>query len=219
MDERHGTKRGCGCALVCAALAVVLLWVAARRWLYPFLARSAPAASDALVVEGWLGDVPLAEALSWADAHGIARIYATGGPFETGSLLLAWTNCAAMTAARLEAMGATQRVVAVAAPRTRKERTAAAAEALRAACGAELRDGFTLASQGTHTRRSWRVYRRAFGPETAAPGSLALAPPDHGADDWWTSSAGVRTVLGELIAYAYDLCCRPSAADGETPGP
>jgi hypothetical protein len=196
-----------------------MLWAAARWWLYPFLARTALAASDALVVEGWIGDVPLAEALSWADGHGISRIYATGGPFETGSLLLAWTNYAAMTAARLEAMGATQRVVAVAAPGTRKERTAAAAEALRAARGAELRGGFTLASQGAHARRSWRVYRRAFGPETAQTGSLALAPPNHGADDWWTSSAGVRTVLGELIAYAYDLCCHPSAGSGEFPSP
>ena len=211
----RGRGRGCGCALAGAALAAGLLWGAARWGAYPFLARTAPAASDALVVEGWVGDVQLEEALAWAGSNGISRIYATGGPFELGSALLAWTNYAAMTAARLEALGATQRVAVAAAPRVLRGRTAAAAEALREACGEELKGGFTLASLGPHTRRSWRVFKRSFGEGTAEIGSLALSPLDYGADDWWTCSAGVRSMLGEAIAYLYDAVRTPGPEEGE----
>jgi hypothetical protein len=162
-----------------------------------------------------MGDVQLEEALGWARSNGVSRIYTTGGPFELGAVLLPWTNYAVMTAARLEALGATQRVAVAGAPRVLRGRTAASAAALREAYGEELRGGFTLASQGPHTRRSWRVFRRAFGEETAEIGSLALALQDFGPDDWWTCSAGVRTMLGEGIAYFYDAVRSPGPEEGE----
>ena len=101
--------------------------------LYPFLAPNRPADSPLMVIEGWLADAPLEEALAWADAHNVTTLYLTGGPIETGSWLAPWKTYPEMTAARLEAIGAADRyqIRTFPAPRTRKDRTWLSAVTLR----------------------------------------------------------------------------------------
>jgi hypothetical protein len=194
--------------LVLLLLALLLVLLASR--LYPFLSPSAPAGSDALVIEGWLADAPLEEALAWADAHGIKTLYLTGGPIETGSWLAAWRTYPEMTAARLEAIGAAARydIRPVPAPRTRKDRTWLSAVTLRDALAPDLPSSLTLASEAPHVRRSALLFRRVFGTNTTI-GTLPLTPTDFDSTDWWRSSSGVRTVLSETIAYPYALFSRP----------
>jgi hypothetical protein len=195
--------RGGGFVGFLVILAVVAVW--ARIGLYPFLARHAPAPSDLLVVEGWLPDDALAQAAAWAASNGVKKIIATGGPLETGSCLIQWKTSAEMTQARLEATGMNEcfELVAVPAEKVRRGRTRESARALLAAMPM-TRGAFTLASEGPHTRRSWRAFQDVFG-DGVEVGSLALVPQAYGRDDWWTCSEGVRSVLGETIAYAYDL--------------
>ena len=199
-------------------LVLVLLAVAGCNRLYPFLALSEPVDSDALVIEGWLADVPLEEALAWADAHGIKTLYLTGGPIETGSWLAPWRTYPEMTAARLEAIGAAARydIRPVPAPRTRKDRTWLSAVTLRDALGTNAPASLILASEGPHVRRSALLFRRVFG-DAVRIGTLPLTPTDFDATDWWKSSTGVRTVLSETIAYPYALLSRPGIPDSGTP--
>lgn len=193
-------------------LALAILFVAFVAGLYPFLAPDHPAAdSGALVIEGWIADAPLREALAWADAHGVESIYLTGGPITTGSWLAPWKTYPEMTAARLEAMGLAGRyeIRAFPAPDTRKDRTFLAAVTLRDALGTNAPASMTLASEGPHVRRSALLFRRAFGDATRI-GTLPLTPTDFDRSDWWHSSAGVRTILSEAIAYPYALLSRPT---------
>lgn len=179
--------------------------------MYPFLAPSAPAASEVLVLEGWIPDAPMEEALAWAATNGIQKIWVTGGPVETGSWLAPWKTYAEMTRARLEKMGATERfqVEAFPAPHTRKDRTLVSAMALKTALGSgRLPAALTLASEGPHTRRSRLLFRRALGPEVVV-GSLALTPSEYEPRDWWKSSAGFRSVISEAIAYPYAVFFSP----------
>lgn len=46
------------------------------------------------------------------------------------------------------------------------------------------------------------LYEMAIG-EKARVGVIALEPESYNPDRWWTSSAGVRTLIGETIAYLY----------------
>ena len=196
-------------ALVLLVLAALLIGFVAG--LYPFLSPNHPAAgSTALVIEGWLADAPLEEALAWADAHAVKTIYITGGPIETGSWLAPWRTYPEMTAARLEAMGLADRydIRPVPAPKTRKDRTYLSAATLRDALGTNAPASMTLASEAPHLRRSALLFRRAFGERTRI-GTLPLTPTDFDAHDWWHSSAGVRTLLSEAIAYPYALLSRP----------
>ena len=200
-------------ALVLLVLAALLIGFVAG--LYPFLSPSHPATdSSVLVFEGWVADAPLEEALAWADAHGVKSIYLTGGPITTGSWLAPWGTYAEMTAARLEALGVADRyeVRVFSAPETRKDRTFISAVALRDALGTNIPSSMTLASEGPHIRRSALLFRRAFGGKTRI-GTLALTPTDFDRSDWWHSSAGVRTVLSEAIAFPYALFSRPDAEE------
>jgi hypothetical protein len=61
---------------------------------------------------------------------------------------------------------------------------------------------FNIATVGPHARRSWLLFRRAFGG-TVELGIVALKDPMYDPQHWWRTSEGVREVLGESIAYVY----------------
>lgn len=196
-------RRGCAVALLFLALAGAGC-LAARWWLYPFLARHAPVPSDILVIEGWLPDFALAQLDAWLATNAITRIYTTGGPLDTGSYLIAWTNYADLTRARLITLGYDQRyeLIAAPAPKVRRDRTRESARALRAVLPLQ-RGQFNLVSEGPHSRRSWRAFQQVFG-DGVAVGSIALVPQAFDARDWWTCSEGLRVVLTETFGYTHD---------------
>jgi hypothetical protein len=195
-------RRGQGRTLVL----MLLLGLAFTAWMeaYPFLARQAPVPAEVLVIEGWVGDDLLAQAAGWAESNGVTKIVATGGPIELGSYLASFRTYAEMTRARMEALGlgAKFELAAVPAEKVRRGRTRESARALRAAGAAA--GAFNVASEGPHARRSWRAFRDVFG-DGAEVGSVALEPTAYGRADWWRCSEGVRAVIGEAIAYAYDV--------------
>ena len=195
-------RRGEGRWLVLAFL--VGLAIMAWREAYPFLARQAPVPAETLVVEGWVSDDLLAQAAGWAESNGVKRIVATGGPIELGSYLASFRTYAEMTRARMEALGlgAKFELAAVPAEKVRRGRTRESARALKAAGAAA--GAFNVASEGPHARRSWRAFRDEFAGQ-AEVGSVALTPVAYGGEDWWTCSEGVRAVISEAIAYAYDV--------------
>ena len=188
-------------------LLMLLAGLAFTAWreAYPFLARQAPVPAEVLVVEGWVSDDLLLQAAGWAESNGVAVLVATGGPIELGSYLTKWKTYAEMTKARMAKLGLGERfeLAAVPAEKVRRDRTRESARALRAAMGAEL-GAFNLASEGPHARRSWRAFRDEFAGQ-AAVGSVALQPTAYDDGDWWKCSEGVRAVISEAIAYAYDL--------------
>ena len=200
MSGRRGGG-GCGLALVGLAALGGFAWAMA----YPFLARQEPVSSEILVVEGWLEDDLLEQAAGWAGSNGVRKVVATGGPIELGGPLMEWKNHAEMTKARLEAMGYAERFEIVAAPaeKVRRGRTRESARALKAVLGME-RGAINVASEGPHTRRSWRAYQGVMG-DGVEVGSVALTPAAYGAEDWWSCSEGVRGVIDEAVAYGYDL--------------
>ncbi len=192
---------GCGCLLVLLATAAGWAWAMG----YPFLARQAPVPSEILVVEGWVGDELLLQAAGWAESNGVRKIIATGGPIELGSHLVQWKTYAEMTKARMEKLGLAEKfeLAAVPAEKVRRGRTRESARALAAGLGME-RGAFNLASEGPHARRSWRAFRDEFG-DGVEVGSVALVPAAYDGRDWWSCSEGVRSVVGEAVAYVYDV--------------
>jgi DUF218 domain-containing protein len=194
-------------------LAVLLAGLFVWKGLYPFLARQAPVRSEVLVIEGWLPDELLGQAMTWAGTHGVTTIYTTGGPLATGSYLVEWKTYAEMTRARLKALGMDERyqLIAVPAEKVRRGRTRESARALQDAT-ALTRGEFNLISQGPHTRRSWRAFQAAFG-DGVEVGSVALTPMAYDGRDWWSCSEGVRGVIGETIAIFVDLW--PGGRGGE----
>jgi hypothetical protein len=173
--------------------------------IHPFLAVTSPIPAKVLVVEGWISDYAIEEALQEFNRNGYDVIYTTGGPLQVGSQLVAYNNYAQLAAATLERLGmSTNRIRAVSSQEKHRNRTFASAVALRQYWenhGIECQ-AINLMSEGTHARRSRFCFQQALGPGVRV-GVISVENRDYSSDRWWRYSSGVKTILGETIALLY----------------
>ena len=80
------------------------LLIAARN-AYPFLAPSRPAYGEVLIVEGWMPDAELEQAIRVFDTHDYQLLVTTGGPLLIGSFLSEYSTYAQAHRGELEATG------------------------------------------------------------------------------------------------------------------
>ncbi|MDZ7958685.1 MAG: ElyC/SanA/YdcF family protein [Aulosira sp. DedQUE10] len=174
--------------------------------IHPFLAVTAPIKSaKILVVEGWVPDYALTEAIAEFKSGNYRKIITTGGTLEHGSHLIEYKSFADVAAATLKKLGVEpEKVVAVPAPYVIKDRSyTSAAEFSRWLANSEYRgESINLFSWDAHTRRSWLLFQKVLAPHIQV-GAIAAKTQDYNPQQWWRSSQGVRTVLDEAIAYIY----------------
>ncbi len=195
------TWRGCGFFLLVVGICSLVV----GRHLHSFLSMNEPVESGVMAVEGWTGDYALEQAMRHFKTGNYEKIYVTGGPIEWGAPLSEYKTYAARGAAVLLKLGLSTNVVqAVPAGRVRADRTYAAGLALHdwARDHQVKLTKVQLVSEGPHARRSRLLFARALGPGVKV-GITAVPVTDYDPDHWWRSSAGVRGVIGELLAYAY----------------
>ena len=181
--------------------------------IHSFLAVTEPVSAEVLVVEGWVPDYVLVEARVEFERHHYRRLYVTGGPLETGGPLSEYKTYAELGAAILVQMGMSKSAVeAVPTPFERQDRTFASAVALKSRLRQQASNeaGINLVSLGTHARRSQLLFQKAFG-EDSRVGIFAIENREYDSRRWWKFSAGVRSVVDELIAYIYVLVVFPFA--------
>ena len=172
---------------------------------YDFLAITDPCPGGVLVAEGWMPDYMLQETMAEFRRYNYAKLLVTGGPIEKGAPLCEYKNTAEFSTAILLRMGlATNAVQAVPMPETRRDRTYASALTLKRWLQAHggVPAHINLMTGGVHARRSRLLFVKAFGTEVRI-GVVAIPDREFETQRWWTSSAGVRTVLAEMIAYGY----------------
>ena len=202
--------------LILAVLGLLAGW-GVFHGLYGFLAVTDSRPGGALVVEGWIPDTSLDEVVAEYRRAGYDKLYLTGGPLDKGAILAQYQTFPELTAQVLRRKGvSTNDLVTVPAPEVRQDRTYAAACALRAWWREHhvQPTRVNLVSLGPHARRSRMLFEKAL--EQGPVGVIALAPPDYEPEQWWRTSAGVRSVTDEAIAYLYAriLFRRPT---GEAP--
>ena len=177
---------------------------------FALMAPQAPApGARTLVVEGWIDRAELRHAAAAARKGRYDRVLTTGGPIEPEIDLGDRKNLAARAAAELRAIGLTDLpVIAVPAPASAQDRTYLSAVMVRewVAQNDPALASLDLYSAGVHARRSWLVYRMAFG-DAVEVGVLSAPPTHYDPPRWWTTSTGVKTVIGEAISLAWTKCC------------
>jgi hypothetical protein len=180
------------------------------RNLYPFLAQNEPLpGARFLVVEGWMGPSELDQTVARFRLGHYERVITTGGAVSEWGRLLGESNYANAAARYLTTHGRqTDQVVAVPAPASAQDRTYLSAVKLREWFDAQgIADAtIDLQSAGVHTRRSRITYRMALGPRVSI-GVLSAKPFDYGPDNWWRTSTGVKTVVGEALSLVWVTCC------------
>lgn len=181
----------------------------------PWLAVEAPArgadghGARILVVEGWLDEAELAQAAALVRRGQYARVLTSGGPIEPQIDVGGWHNFALRAATYLQAHGPpTLPVVPVPAPGTKRDRTYLSAVMVRDwVRAAGLAPGaIDIFTAGPHGRRSRMLYRMAFGSGVEV-GVITAPRTDFSEERWWTSSSGVKAVIGEAISLAWTACC------------
>jgi hypothetical protein len=204
------TWRGVLLLLIVAAAVVVALAINA----YALLAPNQPATgrpgvgARTLVVEGWLDQAELQQAVVAVRTGHYDRVLTTGGPIASWTEGVEWIDSAARVAEYLRKSGvAGVPVISVPAPLSAQDRSYLSAVmvrewAQRSGVALESVDVFTA---GVHARRSWLVYRIALGDEVEV-GVLAARPTEYDVR-WWTSSAGTKATLGETLSLAWTKCC------------
>jgi hypothetical protein len=195
------TRRGWLAMLIVGAGLTVLV----ARGIQPFLAVNDPAPGGVLVVEGWVPDHCLKQVMAEFGRSQYSKLYVTGGPIDQGAPLSEYKTYAELGAAILVRFGMnTNSVQAVPTPRVRQDRTYASAVALKnwLRAHALAPTSFHVFTMGAHARRTRLMFEKALGPETRI-GITAVPPSDEDPIRWWRTSAGVRTVIDETVAYTY----------------
>ena len=170
-----------------------------------FLSLNRPVKSDVLVVEGWLPDYALEEAMAIYKSENYQLIITTGSPLSVGSYLVEYVDLAHLAQATLLALGMkADEVVAVPAPDVYRDRTFHSAQAVKKwmlANDVQIKT-MNLVSLGPHARRSTKLFQEVFADEVEI-GSIAIESRDYDSDRWYASSVGVRSTIDEAIAYVY----------------
>ena len=193
--------------LIVALFFILFTFFLVRSTIYPFLAPNQPPHRGWMIMEGWIVDTALKEAIVLYKEGDYTGIYTTGVPLDTGNPLLSFHTYAEMTTARLVALGiAPEEIRTVSADYSQRDRTFQAALALHEAlCADGITEGdLHLISVGPHARRSHLLFRTALG-DSFSIGISALPDSSYPSDQWYQYSEGARAVLTESIAYLYAL--------------
>ena len=191
--------------LVFLLVIVVFLIIFVVKNIYPFLAVDSPVNSEILVVEGWLPDYALEQAMNEFNENNYSLLITTGGPLLKGYHLSEYKTEAELAASSLIELGFDEKkVIAVPAPDVIKDRTYSSACALKKWISNSNQNikAINLFSLGAHSRRSWILFQKALG-DSIVVGIISTENLSYDPEHWWKSSDGVRTVLGEMIAYIY----------------
>lgn len=190
------------------ALTVVIL-LAGWGWvwnIHPFLAVTRRLPARILVVEGWTHNYGVTAAVNEFKTGRYDQLLTTGGPVEGyGPTSSKYDTDAWQSAELLRQAGLPAAVVqAVPSRFVGRDRTYNSAVALRT--WLQEHDpqvaSVNVLTEDAHARRTWLLFQEALGPGIQV-GIISVRNPDYDAARWWRSSAGVREVIDESIAYVY----------------
>lgn len=189
------------------ALCILTLVVVVPR-IHPFLAITKPVHGDVLVVEGWVHEYMIPQAVRVFETGDYRAVVTTGirAASSAGGQADDATGTAAQAAARLVRYGLpADTVTQVPAAAVRTHKTAASAKALRLWLAAYPQyrsvDVFT---GGPHARKTLVIFRRVLGTDIKV-GVIAGRIEHYSPERWWLSWRSIEVVTRYFFGYFYAL--------------
>ena len=200
--ERWGlTVRGWLAVIIAVSVLLGIIVVT----VHPFLGVNEPVRGDILVVEGWLPDYAIEDAIKEFKFNDYRLLVTTGGLLSKGFYLAEYKTTAELVFATLKHLGFDEELLAaVPGPDVRKDSTYASAVALKKwllQSGLSVK-ALNICSMGPHARRTRLLFEKALG-DNVEVGIIALESQEYDPKAWWKTSKGVRTVIDETVAYLY----------------
>ncbi|EMR12066.1 hypothetical protein MPL1_12396 [Methylophaga lonarensis MPL] len=175
------------------------------RWLA--VSKPLPEA-QLLVVEGWLGELLLLEALEEFRSGHYQKMITTGGP-ELSRYRPEYASYAEQAAAFLLNQGVDEtQITALPAPASAQNRTYLSAVILRNWLDDQAFDSTTINifTADVHAMRTRRLFEMALAGKHQL-GIIAAKPEGFSLSAWWQTSEGAKTVLGEVVGNLWVSCC------------
>jgi len=202
--RREGWRLSWGGRILILLLVIAAIDIGIRQLNF-FLSVNNSLHSDTLVVEGWIPPAPLFAAANMIKA-GHYRMVITSGCLAADEWGISTNDTYAELAAMrlLKAGVAPSLILPIASRVEKKDRTYHSALAVKQWLDAHnvFPGSIDVVTLGPHARRSRLLYEKVFG-KSVKIGIIPLDDPKYDAARWWTSSEGVREVMGEAIAYLY----------------
>lgn len=173
--------------------------------IYSFLSPTKRKKTSVLVLEGYVSDYVLREAVNEFRDGNYNLVITTGTPLERGLMLAEYSNTADLAASTLTKMGLNSGyLVVVKTDEMQNDRTFNAALDLK-----EYLEKYhpevkavNLMTLGVHGLRSQLMYQEALG-DSIKVGIISAPNLFYGNHDWWKTSKGFREVMNEVFAYLF----------------
>jgi hypothetical protein len=170
-----------------------------------YLSINEPVPAKTLVVEGWVGDQALKNALDYFHTNGYEHLVVTGQPITQWKNYVKFKNTAEGAVAVLRDYGFRDTIFQAVIPRTvfidRTYNTAVATRILFEK-HPTWAHRFNIFSEGVHARRTRLMFLRAFSDDYQI-GILSDVDPTFDPKHWWKTSKGFRNVSNEFVAFSY----------------
>ncbi|HEX5489680.1 MAG TPA: ElyC/SanA/YdcF family protein [Candidatus Udaeobacter sp.] len=189
------------CLLLACSTALLLVWN-----VQPFLAETHRVSTDTLVVEGWIHEYAIRDAVEEFKKGSYKRVFSTGGPvIGNGGYVNDYQTSANVGAGLLKEQGLSPDIVQMVPSHVLdRDRTYASAVALRVWLRQHDMNvsSLNVVTEGAHARRTRLMFEKALGKGVAV-GIIAVPNPDYDQRRWWLYSDGVKEVGSEAFAYIY----------------
>lgn len=170
-----------------------------------FLSNNNPVNGKYLVLDGIMPDYSIQRAIEIFNNQNYTTIVTTGSKLESGYFISEKKTMAELTYATFIALGFdSTKIVVIPEGDILKDRTYTSALSLK-----KYFDKNHISSAdvdvlalGCHARRSGILFQLGLG-ENFKVGIIAVPDNSYDVNKWWKTSKGVRTVIGETIAYLY----------------
>lgn len=173
--------------------------------IHTFLApRKTVSTARILVVDAWVGDSELKEAVEVFKAGNYSHVLVPGGEIDR-SLFFRGMDGGDISAVMLMYHGIPPQVITpLKVNGVKKDRTYQSALTVKKWIHKNNLDScdLNLFTSNAHARRSWFLYKKAFKNECRV-GIHAARPTKYNPERWWRTSNGFRTVVDESIAFVY----------------
>ncbi len=209
MRFRLFSNKYCRCLTFTGWLLLLLILVLLFRvWMgtvSSWLSLNQPVKAKTLVVEGWIEDYALRNAVDYYRRNDYKYLIVTGLPITQWSHYVTFKNTAEGAVAVIKGDGFNDTIYRAVIPRSvTLNRTYNTAVATRMLFGQhpEFGKSFNIYSVGVHARRTHLMFERAFG-DNYKIGIIADTDRTFDPVYWWKSSKGFRNVSNEFVAFTY----------------
>ncbi len=173
--------------------------------LYSILAPIQPAQTKILVLEGFISDYILADAIREFNNNHYTLLITTGTPIEYGKMLSQYKNTAMAAGMSLIKLGFdSTKLVIVEADEIKNDRTYNSAIKLRDWISGNRPEikAINLMTMSVHGGRSRLLFQAALG-DSIKVGIISIPNIHYNQHSWWKSSKGFRETMNEALGYFY----------------